>query len=215
MVKFILFDLDGTLTESGEGIMNSAEYAFRALGREVPDRAELRTFVGPPLKESFPRYGLSDEETVEAIRQFRVYFAERGWKENRLYEGVDELCGKLCDRGCALIVATSKIEVQAIRIIEYFGLKEYFTDVVGSVDKDRSSKAEVISYILEKYKIDKDMIAAGEVVMVGDRCYDVSGAAAFGIPTIGVSYGYGTREELMEAGAAAVADTVYSLAELI
>lgn len=207
-MKYILFDLDGTLTESGEGIMNSAEYAFRAMGREVPDRSELRTFVGPPLSESFPRYGFTKEETVEAIRQFRVYFKDRGWKENKPYEGIVPLCAKLAHNGYYLIVATSKIENMAQQIIDYFGMGDSFFDVVGSIDGERSTKAEVIAYTLKKHGISPE-----DAVMVGDRCFDVEGAAACGIATVGVTYGYGTRAELEEAGAVCVVGSVEELGD--
>lgn len=209
MYRYLIFDLDGTLTESGEGIMNSAEYAFKAMGRQVPDRTELRRFVGPPLKESFPRYGMDEAETEEAIRQFRVYFADRGWLENKPYEGIIELCGQLKESGYKLIVATSKIEFQAVRIMDHFGLKPYFLDVIGSDDASgRFSKADVVRFALNKYGIAPD---SGDAVMIGDRCYDVEGARECGLDTIGVSYGYGTRRELEDAGAKVVADSVEEL----
>ena len=207
MYKYLLFDLDGTLTESGEGIMNSAEYAFRSMGKEVPDRTVLRSFVGPPLKENFPRFGLNEAETAEAIRFFRSYFADRGWLENRPYDGVSDMCRQLADRGYRLIVATSKLEAQAVRIMEYFGLADMFTDIVGGDEQSaRSAKADVIEYILNKHGIDRS-----EAVMIGDRFYDVNGAKACGLDAIGVTYGYGSAEELLEAGAVRVFDTVEEL----
>lgn len=200
--------------------MNSAEYAFRALEREVPSREELRRFVGPPLRESFPRYGLDSDETEEAIRQFRIYFADRGWLENRPYPGIVELCGKLKSRGYVLIVATSKIEVQAVRIMKHFGLEPYFTDIIGSDDESgRHSKSDVVRYAMEKYGITGKSGSAedlkSEAVMIGDRSYDVIGAGECGLGTIGVSYGYGTVEELKNAGALAVADSVEELGRIL
>ena len=217
-MKYLLFDLDGTLTESGEGIMNSAEYAFRAMGREVPDRAQLRSFVGPPLAESFPRFGIDKSETDEAIRQFRVYFTDKGWKEDKPYPGIEKLCRELYEKGYKLIVATSKLEAMAVRIIEYFGLKEYFLDVIGSIDKERASKADVINYAIKKYSIEINTDAWNTLtedgaIMIGDRCYDVEGAGECGLKCVGVTYGYGTRAELTEAGAIAVVDTVEELGE--
>lgn len=210
MYRYLLFDLDGTLTESGEGIMNAAAYAFKAMGRAVPDEDRLRAFVGPSLKESFSLYDMNEKQIDEAIRQFRVYFADRGWCENRPYPGIPELCEKLCGRGYTMMVATSKLESQAVRIVKHFGLEPFFEATVGSDDITRSGKADVVRYVLNKYDI-----SPSEAVMIGDRFYDVKGAAACGLKTIGVAYGYGTRQELLDAGALTVADTVNELGRIL
>ena len=212
MYKYLFFDLDGTLTESGEGITNAAVYAFEKMGRTVPPKEKLLSFVGPPLSESFPRFGVEPEKVDEAIRIFREYYNERGWCENKPYPGIKEMCAELAECGYKLIVATSKRESQAVRIMDHFGLAPYFTDVIGNVEElGRKGKSQVIRYLLEKHEITD----TSEVVMIGDRHYDVEGAAECGIRTIGVTYGYGTYEELKEAGAIAVLDTVEELREFL
>ncbi len=212
MYEYLFFDLDGTLTESGEGITNAAVYAFEKMGITVPDKEELLSFVGPPLSESFPRYGIGPEKVDEAIRIFREYYNDRGWCENKPYPGIKEMCARLSGCSYKLIVATSKRESQAVRIMDHFGLAPYFTDVIGNVEElGRKGKAQVIRYLLDKHGIGD----ASRVVMIGDRHYDVEGAAECGISTIGVTYGYGTREELSTAGAVAVFDTVEELCKYL
>ncbi len=211
--RYIFFDLDGTLTESGEGIVNAAKYAFGKMGMDIPSDQELLSFVGPPLSASFPRYGVSPEDVPKAVSIFREYYNERGWCENRLYPGIGQMCEKLAEYGYKLIVATSKRETQAVRIIEHFGLAPFFTDVIGNDEqKGRAGKADVIKYLLEKHGIGDPK---NEVVMIGDRYYDVEGAAEFGIGTIGVTYGYGTEKELVDAGAIRTAGSVAELEGLL
>ena len=211
--KYLFFDLDGTLTESGEGIVNGAIYSLEKMGMDIPPRQELYCFVGPPLSESVRRCGVTEPDKVdEAVRHFREYYDRQGWCENALYPGIDGLCRRLRDYGYKLIVATSKRHSQAVRIMEHFGLAPYFIDVVGNDEPSgRAGKSQVIEYLLTKHGITDP----AEVVMIGDRHYDVDGAAKHGIKTIGVSYGYGTREELETAGAIAVADSVEELGDLL
>lgn len=212
MYPFLFFDLDGTLTESGEGITNAAKYAFEQMGREAPSKNELFSFVGPPLSESFSRYFDTPEQTDEAVRIFREYYDKQGWCENVPYPGINDLCRRLQAYGYKLIVATSKRHKQAVRIIEHFGLAPYFADVIGNDEESgRKTKSQVIDYLMKKHWISDPK----DVVMIGDRCYDVEGAAKHGIETIGVTYGYGTREELENAGALAVVDTVKELGEYL
>lgn len=212
MFDTIFFDLDGTLTDPGLGITNSVAYALRQTGREVPPREELYAYIGPPLMEQFQSvYGISLEEARAMTDQFRVYFQDKGILENQLYDGIPEALQALKDAGATLVVATSKPEVFAERVLERFGLRQYFTIVAGStMDESRTNKADVIAYAMEKLGR-----PVGRALMVGDRKHDVLGAKAHGIPTVGALYGYGSREELTEAGAVAIADTVADLVPVI
>ena len=212
MFDTIFFDLDGTLTDPGEGITNSVAYALRQTGREVPPRSELYSYIGPPLLEQFMNvYGVDETEARAMTDEFRVYFQDRGILENELYAGIPEALQALKEAGATLIVATSKPEVFAERILERFDLRKFFTVVAGStMDESRTNKADVIAYAMEKLGR-----PVGKALMVGDRKHDVLGAAAHGIPTVGALYGYGSREELMDAGAVAIADTVADLVPVI
>lgn len=206
MAKTILFDLDGTLTDSGEGIINCAIMALEHYGCPIPSREEMRTFVGPPLHESFIRHGIPAEKAEEAIEIYRSRYIPIGAYENTPYPGVRELLEKLKAQGHTLYVATSKPETTSVKILEHFDLAKYFDRICGaSMDTSRSSKEAVIAYLLELSGRDSD------IVMVGDTKFDVIGAAAHGIPAIGVSWGYGKVEDMVSAGAAAIA---YSMDEL-
>ena len=204
--KTILFDLDGTLTDSGEGIINCAALALRHFGLPVPDRETMRVFVGPPLHESFIKFGVPADQAEEAIRIYRSRYIPIGKFENTPYPGIDELLRKLVDQGHRLYVATSKPEQMSIEILEHFDLAKYFTLICGaSLDLSRNSKDAVIAYLLEQTETD------GEIVMVGDTAYDVLGAKKHGIPTIGVSWGYGKVVDMEKAGAAAIVHTMDEL----
>lgn len=208
----LLFDLDGTLTDSGEGIVNSVAYALEKFGIRVEDKTELYKFVGPPLVESLAEfYSFTPEAANEAVGYYREYFQEKGIFENRVYEGMEEILKKLKAAGKRLVLATSKPEEYAVRILEHFHLAQYFDLIAGaSMDGSRIRKADVIAYALKKCGL-KD---PSQAVMIGDRKYDVLGAAANGLETIGVLYGYGSREELLEAGAVQIIERVEDLAEL-
>lgn len=209
----ILFDLDGTLTDSSPGIINSIVYALNKYGISVEDLAELRKFLGPPLHESFRDfYGFDEEESMEAVSFYREYFGHKGIFENQLYNGISELLKKLNHKGKRLILATSKPQKYTNRIMEHFNLAEYFEFIAGSnMDGTRSKKAEVIEYALNKCKItDKS-----KVVMIGDRMHDIVGAKAAGIDSIGVEYGYGDYDELNNAGATYIVKTVDELKSII
>lgn len=201
----VLFDLDGTLTDPGEGITNSVAYALRQFGIENTDRTQLYKFIGPPLKESFIKYyGFSDQQAEEAVAQYRVYFAPKGLFENKVYPGVPQLLAQLRAKGYKLLLATSKPEGFAVQILEHFGLLEYFDLAAGAtMDGSRVAKADVIAYALQKAGV-TDRTRA---VMVGDRLHDVEGAKAQGLACIGVLYGYGDAAELTAAGAAHLAAT--------
>lgn len=208
--KAILFDLDGTLTDSGEGIINCATLALEHLGLPVPSREEMRVFVGPPLDETFRKFGVPADKTEEAIAVFRSRYTPIGKYENTPYPGIRELLEALTERGYRLYVATSKPEVMARDILEHFALDRYFTRICGAtLDGTRVVKEAVIAYLLEQSG------TQGDMVMVGDTLYDILGAKAHGIPGIGVSWGYGKVSEMVEAGAAAIADTPQQLLEIL
>ena len=198
----ILFDLDGTLTDSGEGIINSVIPALEHFGLPVPSREELRVFVGPPLHDSFRRFGVPADRTDEAIQVYRTRYIPIGIFENAPYPGIETLLQTLRAAGHRLYVATSKPEPMAVQVLERFHLAQYFHRICGAtLDTSRSTKEAVIAYLLEENG------RADNMVMVGDTKFDVIGAKAHGIPTIGVSWGYDTVGELKAAGAAAIADT--------
>lgn len=209
-VKTILFDLDGTLTDSGPGIMNCAKMALEHYGIYIDNEKDLRTFVGPPLHDSFVRFGVPAEEADEAIRIYRSRYLTVGKFENTPYPGVRELLEKLQRDGHKLYVATSKPESTSIEILDHFDLAKYFTRICGAtMDRSRSSKEAVIAYLLETADPDSDKI------MVGDTAFDVIGANAHGIPAIGVSWGYGLVEDMQKAGAAAIATSMDELYEIL
>ena len=209
-MKTFLFDLDGTLTDSGEGIINCVILALERLGLPVPERDDLRVCVGPPLRDSFLRFGVKPEDVEEAISIYRSRYVPIGMFENTPYPGITALLSALKAEGHRLIVATAKPESMAIAILEKFQLAPYFELICGaSMDSSRDSKDKVIAYVLEK------LGTAENTVMIGDTAYDVTGAAAHGIPTIGVSWGYGSVEDMRTAGAIAIADTTAQLKDML
>lgn len=213
MKRFLFFDLDGTLTDPGIGITNSVMYALKTYGIVEEDREKLYPFIGPPLSESFQKYyGFTPEQGNEATWRFREYFSQTGIFENTLYEGIPELLRSLCDAGFSPVLATSKPELFAERILEHFSLRSYFSHVCGAAmdEKTRSEKKDVIAYAFDETGADP-----AETWMIGDRKYDVLGGKAFGMKTVGVLYGYGSREELMEAGADFLCETVSDLKEVL
>ena len=210
--KNVLFDLDGTLTDPAEGITNALMHAQRRLGRAVSRREDLYVFIGPPLIEMFmSEWGLTRAESQQALLYYREYFTDRGIFENVPYEGIEACLADLRAAGLKLYVATSKPEPLSLRILEHFGLLPYFEAVAGStMDEQRTKKGEVIAYALHSFHLDPS-----ETVMVGDRKHDVLGARENGLPCIGVLYGYGSREELTAAGAAALAADLDALSALL
>lgn len=213
MGKYILFDLDGTVTDPETGITLSVAYALKHFGIEVEDTGSLRKFIGPPLLDSFMDfYGFSEVKAVEAVDKYRERFSVTGIFENEPYEGMHRLLGSLRDAGYTLAIASSKPEIYTKQIIEHFELAPYFTQVCGSeLDGRRTDKAEVITYALEKL----GSPAAENVVMVGDRKHDIIGAKKNGLISIGVLYGFGDEAELTEAGADYIAATVDNVGEII
>ncbi len=210
MKKTILFDLDGTLTDSGEGIINCVIYALEHFGLPIPPRDSLRYFVGPPLHESFVRQGVPDDRAEEAVAVYRERYIPIGKFENTPYPGIRELLEALKAAGHTLYVATSKPEQMSIDILEHFDLAKYFDRICGaSMDTSRTNKDAVIAYLIQENGRTDNM------VMVGDTKFDVLGANAHHIPCIGVSWGYGTIDEMKTAGAVAIADTMEQLLNLL
>ena len=200
--KSVIFDLDGTLTDSGEGITKCVRLALEHFGIPVKNLDDLRFFVGPPLRDSFVKAGVPEDKVEEAIAVYRSRYTNVGLFENTPYSGIRELLEKLTALGYRLFVATSKPEEMAVRVLKKFDLFRYFERVCGAtMDKSRDSKSAVIAYLLAE-------CSNGEnAIMVGDTAFDVIGAAEHKIPTIGVSWGYGNAEEMKAAGAVSIANT--------
>lgn len=212
--KYIFFDLDGTLTDSKPGITRAVQYALRHYGIDEEDLEKLQPFVGPPLHESFQEYyHFSEKDSQEAVHVFREYYNDKGWAQNEPYAGVEEMLADLKKCGKVLIVATSKPEQMARRILKHFNLTKYFLFIGGADDDStRVHKDDVIRYVMECCRIEDQK---DSIVMVGDRRHDIQGAHKTGIPAVGVLYGYGSRQELTEAGADWIAGTVQELSNLL
>ena len=207
--KTIIFDLDGTLTDSAEGIINSVRLVMNHFNIPVPCMDILRTFIGPPLHNMFVKYGVPEYRVEEAIQVFRSRYLTIGKFENKPYPGIPEMLQKLKDLGYTLFVATSKPEPQAIEILEHFDLAKYFDQICGaSLDSSRVDKEDVLRYLLNN-------TPEGNSVMVGDTVYDVIGAKALNMPTIGVSWGYGSVDDMENAGATKIANSVEHLLQIL
>jgi phosphoglycolate phosphatase len=199
----VLFDLDGTLTDSAPGIVTSLRYALDALGLEHPDDATLRSFLGPPMAVTLrSHFGLSEPDIQRAIAKYRERYHDVGLFENEVYAGIPENLQTLTARGTTLATATSKSTMAATRILDYFNLTQYFAFIGGAaLDGSREAKADVVSHTIAQFPNHTARI------MIGDRKHDVHGAKAHGIRTIGVSWGYGDHDELLTAGAIEVVDS--------
>ena len=211
--EYILFDLDGTITDSGEGITKSVQYALKSFDILVDNLEELRKFIGPPLKESFKEYYKFDEEKANrALVKYREYYADKGIYENSLYDGIIELLEKLKKNGKTIILATSKPEVYAKQILKYFEIDKYFTFIAGSdFEETRVRKGDIIKYALKEAKI-SDL---SKVIMIGDREHDIIGAKENNIKSIGVLYGFGDVIELTQARAEYIANSTNELLDII
>ena len=210
MKKTILFDLDGTLTDSGEGIINCVIYALERFGLPIPERDSLRYFVGPPLHESFIRQGVPADRAEEAVAVYRKRYVPTGMFENQPYPGVRELLETLKAEGHTLYVASSKPEWMCVEILNHFDLAKYFAMICGAtMDTSRTNKEAVIEYLIQENG------RADNMIMVGDTKFDVLGAKAHCIPCIGVSWGYGSVSEMQEAGAVSIATSMAELLELL
>ena len=209
MSKVILFDLDGTLTDSSEGIMKCCRYAMENYNITLSDE-QLRAFIGPPLRLVFAENGVPESEVEAALNRYRERYCTVGKYENRPYDGIDKLLKRLVVAGHRLFVATSKPESLSVEILDHFGLSKYFEAICGATfDKSRDSKQAVIQYLLDTHKVE------GEVIMVGDTVFDIEGAAALNIPTVCVSWGFGEKSELLAKGAEKVVDTMDELIEIL
>lgn len=216
MREYILFDLDGTITDPVMGITNAIIHSLAAFGIKAEDRKALYPFIGPPLRDSYKKYyGFSAEQTEEVIAKYREYYSVKGLFENDIYPGIPEMLEKLSSCGAHIVLATSKPIGFSRRILEHYGLDKYFFDSFGSeLDGTRDKKTEVIGYAVETLGI-KDKMCA---VMVGDRAFDMAGAAENGLDCVGALYGYGSREELTEAGGKhllALCPDVYELTRVL
>lgn len=213
MMEYILFDLDGTITDPKEGIVNSFHYALKAMNIIIEDVETLVKHIGPPMRDSFREsYGLDEADTERAVEKYREYYEAKGIFENIVYDGIEKLLSKLKEIGKTIIMATSKPEVFARRIMEHFHLEEYFDDICGAtLDASLTKKDDIIKLALERNNITQ----LSKAVMIGDRKFDIIGAKAAGISSIGVLYGYGDIKELNEAGADRIAVTVDDLWDVI
>ncbi|MCM1182031.1 MAG: HAD-IA family hydrolase [Roseburia sp.] len=215
MFDYILFDLDGTLTDPKIGITKSVQYALRALGVEEPDLDKLECFIGPPLRDSFMEfYGFDEAQTRRAVAKYRERFEVTGIFENKIFPGIAQLLKTLKEHGKKVAIASSKPTELVERILVHFSISRYFDDVVGSEqDGTRSRKEEVVEEALRRMVPEADV--GKRVAMVGDRRFDIEGARAFGLTGIGVSFGYAAEGELEAAGADYIVDSVAALEALL
>lgn len=210
--KYILFDLDGTITDSGEGIKNSIKYSLNKIGKEENRQEVLNSFIGPPLSDSYIKYyGVSKNEADELIKFYREYYTTKGIYENFLYDDIKIVIEKLKESGNIIILATSKPELFAKKVIEYHNLTKYFDFIAGAtLDGKIGHKDEVIQFIIDNYKIDKE-----NAYMIGDTKYDILAGNKLGLNTIGVTYGYGSLEDLKEAKANYIVNSPKEILDII
>ena len=224
--KYLLFDLDGTLTDPKEGITKSVQYALQFFGIEEPDLEKLTPFIGPPLKGSFMEfYGFSEEQAEKAVEKYREWFTPKGIFQNKVYEGIPQMLGTLRENGKVLAVASSKPQEFVEKILEHFSIRKYFSVVVGScMDGTRVEKEEVIEEALrqleaaaedEKAAAALQDFAVSGTVMIGDRKFDIEGGKAHGLVTVGVSFGYAGEGELEGAGADYIVGTAEELEQVL
>lgn len=211
--EFYFFDLDGTITDSALGITNSVMYALKKYGIKEENREKLYAFIGPPLTDSFQKYyGFSKEQSWKAVEYYREYYKYQGIFECEVYEGIKSTLSTIQKNGKKAVIATSKPEIYAKRIVEHFQLNSYFDGVYGmELNGGRGTKSEVIQYALRECNI-KDL---NHVLMIGDRSHDMIGAKENGIQSLGVLYGFGSEKELKEAGADSIVHTTKELNEWI
>lgn len=209
-MKHLLFDLDGTLSDSGAGIIHCGQETLAHFGMEVPDHDALRPMVGPPLRDSLRRFGITEENMEEAVEVYRRTYVDHGQYENFPYPGIEELLTRLQADGHKLYVATSKPEIMAEHILKHFALDQYFDVICGSsLDGERITKSEVIGHLLKQLPTDE------KIIMIGDTIYDIEGANKQGLPSIGVAWGYGDLPQMKAAGALAIAGSMDALYKII
>ncbi|MEX3744331.1 HAD family hydrolase [Lysinibacillus xylanilyticus] len=211
--RVVLFDLDGTLSDPKIGITKSVQYALQKAGIEVSNLDVLESFIGPPLQVSFREiYGFNDAQIEQAISDYRERFTERGMFENKLYENIPALLADLKQKGYILAIATSKPTLFAEQILKYFNLEHFFDLVAGSnLDGTRSAKGEIIAFVRDHF----NEVDNNQFMMIGDRKYDIVGAHENQIDSIGVTYGYGSLEELTDAQATYIVNSVNEIKELL
>ena len=210
----VLFDLDGTLTDPGEGIVNSVEYALNKYGIKVEDKKLLCKFIGPPLLVSFSTYyGFDEEKSREAISFYREYYKDKGINECKLFDGISELLANLKKAGYKIALATSKPEYFANIVLQNYNIQGYFDFIGGATmdEKTRYTKEHVLEHVLSNVE-EKD---TDKILMIGDRCYDINGAKSYNLDSIGVTFGYGTYDELKEAGATYVVSSPKEIENLL
>ena len=214
MAEYLFFDLDGTVTDPYLGITNCIYYALDRMGRPKPERTFLRRFIGPPLTLSFRAYlGMTEEEADTALRYYRERYAVDGLFENAVYPGIPEALASLKSAGKAVCLATSKPEPFAARILTHFSLEGYFDEICGaSLDGTRETKGEVLRELLRRLDLPE---GTGDAVMIGDRIHDADGAREVGLETVGVLWGYGSPEELNEAGCVSLAASPEDLVSVL
>lgn len=219
MFQYILFDLDGTLTDPKTGITASVQYALRAFGIEEPDLDKLEPFIGPPLKDSFQEfYGFDEAQTQKAVEKYRERFNVTGIYENEIYPGIEKMLETLHKDGRKLAIASSKPTPMVERVLDYFHIRQYFGYIIGSsLDGTRGKKEEVVGEALRQMAPDGLTAAQkkAHVAMVGDRRFDIEGAKAHGLTSVGVRFGYAPEGELEAAGADLIVDTVEELADVL
>ena len=212
----VLLDLDGTLSHSEPGILRSLQWAFEQEGFPVPTEAEVRSVIGPPLEIGLPSIGVPDDALERVINTYRSRYETTGAFENTLYDGILEMLDSMAAQGLSLSIATAKPEKTAHPILDYFDIAHRFEVRAGAtMTSERRTKAQVIAFALDELGIHGHPDLEEMVIMVGDRDHDVVGAMYHGIPCIGVTWGYGSIEELLGSGAVALADTPAEVAELV
>lgn len=209
----IAFDLDGTLTNPERGLIASFVYALGKMGVDYGEKEELKRFIGPPIYEEWQRvFGFTPEESSEALLIFREYYSVYGWWDNEMYPGVPEMLRALCESGKKIILATSKPEVFARKILDLFDIAKYFDYVGGAdTDKTRDKKHEVLAYSMASLGVTD----TSRVILVGDRVYDAEGARACGVDSLGVLYGHGSREEIENSGFNYICESVEDIAKTL
>lgn len=214
MFTYAFFDLDGTIMRSDPGIIECVKYSVQKMGFDIPDKETLYKFIGPPLRDSYMDFcGMSEEQSMQAIAFYRERYNAKGIFECEVYPGVKELLARLRENGLILATATSKPESMAARIAEKFGLNEYISLVAGSDDTESQTKTDVILSAFDRLSIDG--ADRKNVIMIGDRKFDVVGAHECGIKCLGIGWGYGSRSELLDAGADYYADSTEEAGDII
>ena len=213
MFTHIIFDLDGTLTDSKPGIVHSIQYSLSRVGIDEQDEKKLESFVGPPLMSTYrDTYGLTEEKRRQAYEAFQEVFTTKGMFDNRPYEGIPELLARLKASGKKLYIGPSKPEVHAITILKHFGLYQYFDVIKGAkLGDENESKADTIAKVLREIPQEE----WNKTVMVGDRKYDIEGGRANGLATVAVSYGYADEKEIREVQPSYIAESVDDLKNLL